>query len=166
MPSENDRHRQEIERLHDGMVVELDRRFSDRGGRADLAAARLRGEPSIDAEVASTISVVRQVASVLGELQETSRQQEEVIYDLRQTIADLQHQKQVAQQELADAVRFGSTERDRAGRAESRLQTSDAQVKRLEDYSVSLKAHLNSLMAVVRENLAANEKAAARVGER
>lgn len=162
MPAEPDRHRLELERLHETMVVELDRRFAGRPERGDTNVTRLRNDPDVEAEVASTISVVRQVASVLGELQETIRRQEELLYDQRQTIADLQHQKQAAYGELADAERALKTERERAERAESRVHANEAQVRRLEDYGVSLKSHLNSLMAVVRENLAMGGDAAAR----
>ncbi len=153
MSGEVERHRREIERLHEGMVVELDRRFTGRNERAG-AAAKGRNDPLFDEEVASTISVIRQVASVIGELQETIRRQEELIYEQRQTLSELQHQKQAAYAELAEVERAAKSERDRAERAESRAQSGEAQIKRLEDYCVSLKSHLNSLMAVVRESLA------------
>ena len=156
MSGEAERHRREIERLHEGMVVELDRRFTGRE-RAGAVASKGRDDPIIDEDVASTIAVIRQVASVIGELQETIRRQEELIYEQRQTMSDLQHQKQTAYAELADAQRAAKAERERADRAESKMQSGEAQIRRLEDYSVSLKSHLNSLMAVVRDSLAVPE---------
>lgn len=153
MAADGDRHLREIERLHEGMVVELDRRFSPRSERASLAS-RVRNEPDVDAEVASTISVVRQVASLLADLQDTIRRQETMLLEQRQAIADLQHEKQGAYADLADAERTVKSESERAVRAEARVQSCEAQIRRLEDYSVSLKSHLNSLMGVVRESLA------------
>lgn len=153
MVADGDRHLREIERLHEGMVVELDRRFTPRNERAGLVT-RGRGESDVDAEVASTISVVRQVAELLADLQETIRRQEELLLEQRQTIADLQHEKQGAFADLADAERAVRAEAERAVRAETRAQSGEAQIRRLEDYSVSLKSHLNSLMGVVRESLA------------
>ena len=160
MSGEVERHRREIERLHEGMVVELDRRFTGRNERVGPTASKSRNDPVIDEEVASTISVIRQVASVIGELQETIRRQEELIYEQRQTLSDLQHQKQAAYAELAEIERTAKSERDRAERAESKVQSGEAQIKRLEDYCVSLKSHLNSLMAVVRDSLAVPDGAA------
>ena len=165
MSGEAERRRQEIERLHEGMVVELDRRFTGRPERA-VAAGRSRNDPVIDEEVASTISVIRQVSSVIGELQETIRRQEELIYEQRQTLSDLQQQKQVAYAELAEVERAVKAERERAERAESKVQTGDAQVRRLEEYSVSLKSHLNSLMAVVRDSLAVPDTPARSLADR
>jgi chromosome segregation ATPase len=158
MSGEVERHRREIERLHEGMVVELDRRFTGRGERAG-APPKGRNDPAIDEEVASTISVIRQVASVIGELQETIRRQEELIYEQRQNLSELQHQNQTVYAELAEVERAAKAERERADQAESRAQSGDAQIKRLEDYSVSLKSHLNSLMAVVRDSLAVPDTA-------
>lgn len=159
MAAEPDRHFRDLERLHEGMVVELDRRLTDRqtadrGERQGGTAARLRKEPDVDTEVATTINVVRQVASVLADLQETVRRQEELLYDQRQLIADLQHQKQAAYAELTDLERTAKGERERADRAEHRLQSGEMQIRRLEEYSGSLKAHLNSVMHVVRDSLA------------
>ena len=156
MAAEADRHRNEIERLHEGMVVEIDRRFTSRGERPGWANKN-RDAAALEEEVTSTISVIRQASSALGELQETIRRQEELIYEQRQALADLQHQKQEAHVELAEVERVAKAERERAEKAESQLQGGEAQIKRLEDYSVSLKSHLNSLMAAVRESLSGNE---------
>lgn len=156
MSGEAERHRKEIERLHKGMVVELDRRFTK---RPDLDPAPTRGEPEVGEEVASTISVIRQVASMIGELQQTISQQEDLIAEQRQGLADLKRQKQTAYSELAEVERVVKTERERAERAESKLLVADAQIKRLEDYCASLKSHLNSLMAVVRDSLSPPEAA-------
>ncbi len=152
MAVESDRRRREIERLHEAVVVQLDSRTMTRG--SDRANGAGRDEIDVDAAVASTISIVRQVASALIDLQETSRQQEEMLYDQRQSIADLQHQKQAAYGELAEAERAGKADRERADRAESRLLSSEAQLRRLEDYCASLRSHLNSLMSVVHDSLA------------
>ena len=165
MSGEAERHRREIERLHEGMVVELDRRFTGRPERAALAS-KSRNDPVIDEEVASTISVIRQVSSTIGELQETIRRQEELIYEQRQALAELQQQKQAAYVELAEVERAAQGERERAERAESKAQSGEAQIKRLEEYSVSLKSHLNSLMAVVRDSLAVPDMAARTIGDR
>ena len=165
MSGEVERQRREIERLHEGMVVELDRRFTGRGDRA-VAASQTRDDPAIDEEVASTISVIRQVASVIGERQETIRRQEELIYEQRQTLSELHHQKQAAYAELAEIERIAKTERERAERAESGVQSGEAQIKRLEDYCVSLKSHLNSLMAVVRDSLAVPDSTARSLNNR
>lgn len=153
MSAEAERQMREIERLHEGMVVELDRRFTGRNERNVPPAGRGRSESGVDEEVASTISVIRHVSSVLGELQETIRRQEELIYEQRQALADLQNQKQEAFGELAGAERTIKAERERADRAEAKVQSGEAQIRRLEEYSVSLKSHLNSLMAVVRDTL-------------
>lgn len=155
MPAEADRHRQEIERLHQGLVVELDRRSTSRAPPIDQT--RMRVDRTVDEEVASSISVIHQVALAMGEQQETIQKQEELIYEQRQSLAELQHQKQTAYAELTDAERAMKTEQERADRAESRVHATDAQVRRLEDYSVSLKSHLNSLMMAVRDNLAIKE---------
>ena len=152
MAVESDRRRREIERLHDAVVVQLDGRTMPRG--SERASGAGRSEIDVDAAVASTISIVRQVASALIDLQETSRRQEEMLYDQRQAIADLQHQKQAAYGELAEAERAVQAERERADRAESRLLSIEAQHRRLEDYCAALRSHLNSLMSVVHDSLA------------
>ena len=158
MSAEAERQMREIERLQEGMVVELDRRFSGLKERSiPPNSSRGRNEAGVDEEVASTISVIRHVSGVLGELQETIRRQEELIYEQRQAIADLQNQKQEAFGELAGAERTMKAERERADRAEAKVQSGEAQIRRLEEYSVSLKSHLNSLMAVVRDTLPTEE---------
>ena len=166
MVREAERHRQEIERLHEGMVVELDRRFTGRNERVAPPVNKGRNDLAIDEEVASTISVIRQVATVIGELQETIRRQEELIYEQRQALSELQHQKQTAYAELAEVERAAKSEHERADRAESRAQGGEAQIRRLEDYCVSLKSHLNSLMAVVRDSLAVPDTTAHPAGGR
>lgn len=159
MSGKAERHSREIERLHEGMVVELDRRFTVRSERPAPVAGSRDGT-MVDEEVASTISLVRQVAAVIGELQETIRRQEELIEEQRQSMADLQHQKEAADAGSAEMERAAATQRERADRAEIKVQSGEAQIRRLEDYSVSLKSHLNSLMAVVRDSLALPEIAA------
>jgi len=151
--------RQDLEKLHQGLVVDLDRRFSrPEEAKPDRPAAS-RGD--VDSEVATTISVIQQAAAALAELQETIRSHEEALYDQRQTIAELQHTKTSAYQELAAAERILKSERERADRAESRAQNLEAQTHQLDERCNLLTAHLNSLMGTVRDTLSPAGKASA-----
>lgn len=137
---------------NDGTVVDLDRR-SARPERSTIGSAN-RDDAIVDEEVASTISAIRHVAIVFGELQETIRRQEQLIDDQRQSLVDLQHRKQSALDALNDAQGHVAAERERADRAEHKVQIAAAQIRRLEDYCASLKSHLNSLIAAVGDSLA------------
>lgn len=153
MAGEAERQWPRIERRREGTVVDLDRSSATRGELSGHG----RIDPVIDEEVTATISVIRQVASVLAELQDAIRRQEEIIYDQRQTISELRHQKETVDSRLVEVERAAKTERERADRAESKVSSTDAHVRRLEDYSVSLRSHLTSVTAAVKETFASSD---------
>lgn len=106
----------------------------------------------MEADVVAAISAVRRVRSDGLDLRKEFVAQQEQVYALRQVLTDLIACNEDAKRELAAAAKMLAGEQDRVTALERTLRFSEKRVKFFEDRNAILRAHIDNLLASIREN--------------
>lgn len=143
-PADRSAHNQ-LHDLHQGMVVELDRRLSRDGSVRDKSRAGAEMSEGLE----NTLKLIERASSAVSTMHETLKSHEETIYDQRQRIMQLQQEKDEADKQLATVEKIVRSESERAARTEKYLQSLEARNAQIEgDYDL-LKTNVDRLLLLL-----------------
>ena len=149
--SHRDRKR-ELESLHRGLIVDLDRGRTVKAVEGDSVGQRrtaVRSEAEFEENVSASIGMIERVSAVIETLQDTVRRHEDSLYEFRDVVSKLELQRDDAFRELANAEQVIRSERQRVQLSEGRANIAEARIKQLEDQTTVLSTQLERLMTAV-----------------
>ena len=142
--------RQQLDKLHKGMVVEIDRRLTDQDPEASTALSEH------DPEIAEAFELVQQAVSNLKDMRDVNQRNATEINQHLSTIESLRKDNSGLSEEKQALIQDLEAARTKANLLVNENESLEGRIKALEDERASLSSELVKIVQVLKASFEAN----------
>ena len=142
--------RQQLDKLHKGMVVEIDRRLTDQDPEASTALSEH------DPEIAEAFELVQQAVSNLKDMRDVNQRNATEINQHLSTIESLRKDNSGLSEEKQALIQDLEAARTKANLLVNENESLEGRIKALEDERASLSSELAKIVQVLKASFEAN----------